>query len=146
MRQDLWSLTWNTGTSQRNVRHQHADSWAIGEKKQWGINGEWGGLCRGCPQEHIRHIPIHIIPSICVEYVEFCACSMLCQNNVRCSQMYRRQHYRNLLHSTIWKQQFLCVFTQAKETGERFWQNLLPYSPSLILPFLSPPIICLHIR
>lgn len=145
MRQDLWSLKWNTGTSQRKwdtntLIHEQS------KKKQWGINGEWGGLCRGCPQEHIRHIPIHIIPSICVEYVEFCACSMLCQNNVRCSQMYRQQHYRNLLHSTIWKQQFLCVFTQARETGERFWQNLLPYSPSLILPFLSPPIICLHIR
>ena len=53
-----------------------------------------------------------------------------------------------LQRGTTRKQQLLCehVCLCEVEKERAFWQALLPYSPSLILPFLSPPIIWLHIR
>lgn len=50
------------------------------------------------------------------------------------------------------KQQILCEHVCLCEVERGFfflfffWQGFSPYSPSLILPFLSPPIIWLRIR
>lgn len=96
------------------------------------MNGEWGGSCCRCPQERINAFPFTL----------FClwACSLLCQNNVRSTQLYWQQPYHNLLHSHARKQQFYCehvCLCELERQRECFLADLINIQPlsNPALPF-----------
>lgn len=133
------TLSWcewdkNTQDSRENNRKR--------ERYEWWMGRYILRMPTGSQVVH-SHSPYSMCAHLCV-------CLILCHKNVTYMQLYWQQHYHNLLHCTARKQQLLCehvCLCKVERDMERtFWQALLPYSPSLILFFLSPPIISLHIR
>lgn len=97
------------------------------DRKVWMVNREVNAL--EYPQEPRRCIPIHLIASVCAH---LCGCSVLCQNNVRYTQLHWQQHYRDLLQSTTRKQERLCVHVclcELQGQGECFLADLITIEP-----------------
>lgn len=110
------------------------------------MNGEWGGpWCGcGCPQKPIRCIPIHLIPRAFMRLLKVMSEQCEVHTAVLAAVLSQPalQHHEETT-APLWT----CVFMRAGETrGELFGRPYYHTAPSLILPFLSPPIIWLHIR
>lgn len=89
------------------VRHTYSNSWAIEENnRNWEMYEWWMGEVH--PADDHRN-PEGAFPftlfRVCVH---LCVCLMLCQKNVKYTQLYWQRRYHNLLHHTTRKQQLLC--------------------------------------